>query len=115
MIGILCENSFDSISSSIHLREPAARAKGLATKELELLSKEIVQRCRKENRKLVAYSQHELDCLRDYTSFGQEIKEVYVNAIRPRKAGTGANSVSACEDHYPISQPSLAFQNDRYI
>jgi hypothetical protein len=58
LAGIRCENDFHQVVFDDAL-EPAAAAKGLHLALVDNFLRELLHRCRREDRRLVAFSQHE--------------------------------------------------------
>ena len=76
LIGILGENGFKQIILDPDL-EQAAQAKNLETLSLECAIRYVGELAKNENRKIFAFSQHELRVALEYTSVGRSFSSRY--------------------------------------
>ena len=76
LVGILVENDFKQIILDPDL-EQAAQAKNLKTLSLECAIRHVGERAKNENRKIFAFSQHELKVALEYTSVGRSFSSRY--------------------------------------
>ena len=77
LLGLLTNDDFKQVVFD-RVLETAADAKNLEIVDLKLQIKELVDRCRKESRFLVAYSQHELHTINEFAEI--DISDVYRDA-----------------------------------
>jgi len=83
LIGICIEKSFEQIVLTEDLRS-AANAKNLRFIDGNTLIKQLVNQAKKENRRIVAFSTHELAKCREY--FNVDLSPFYCNANSVAKA-----------------------------
>jgi len=76
LIGILIDGRFEQVVLDRSLG-PAAEAKGLAMSTIEEEIKQLLQTAKSENRWVFAFTQHELNTVRKYTSLGDDLERQY--------------------------------------
>ena len=83
-VGVLDETGFKQIVLALEL-QPAARAKGCSAQSINYWARRLINRCLHENRLIVGFSMHDLNCLKNYTSVGDQAEPIYVNALQAAK------------------------------
>lgn len=77
LLGILIGGNFEQVVFDQSLHEPS-KNKGLRITELNKEIARLIELCKKENRFLVAYSQHEINVIKEYT--GLDVSALYKDA-----------------------------------
>lgn len=95
LISISIEKSFEQIVLTEDLR-PAANAKNLRFIDGNTLIKQLVNQAKKENRRIVAFSTHELTKCREY--FNVDLSPFYCNANSVAKAWKRKNFLKLKRD-----------------
>jgi hypothetical protein len=78
-VGVLDETGLKQIVLDPDL-QPADRAKGCSAQSMNYWSTRLVNKCLREDRLIVGFSLHDLNCLKSYTSVGEKAEPLYVNA-----------------------------------
>jgi len=60
--------------------QPAARAKRSGQQQIEYWATQLVNKCLREDRLIVGFSLHDLNCLKKYSTVGDKAEPIYVNA-----------------------------------
>lgn len=83
-VGVLDETGFKQMVLDSDLR-PTARATGCGAQQMGDWATRLVNKCLRENRLIVGFSLHDLNCLKRYSSVGEKAEPIYVNALQAAK------------------------------
>ena len=78
LLGILVEEEFIQINFDVKLKL-AADYEGLETSSLEQLIPRLVIRAFEEDRFLIAYTEHDLNLIKEHSRYGELVEDFYLN------------------------------------
>lgn len=97
LLGIQIDDRLEQVVLDPRLAE-AGRAKGLRISELPIEARRLIEDCQKHNRRIVAFSQHELNVIAEYG--GVDVGDFYADArkiARRWKAKCYPSAVDSCK------------------